>query len=328
MIEQEKLSITKPGQGIHIISPSEAIKRSPDFFKNRPEWANWTLRIKHLNGTVEEMPPGTDWEAISRFGSFRSAVITNPDGSPAFDKPRADEAPNVNIVAYGKDKKTGELRIAMISQARPHADNVFDPNNNEDMIFEQIPMGYLDKIIGKDQMEKFESTKDGAIRETGEETGAMVIKDISHPEFPQHYPNPTFIGTTSNLVFIEVDLDQIEKIKIDRNEPIFKADYIPLKDLIQDLKVGKTERGYARMATSNSAILVFLSGLRTFQNAERNEEILKTEGQANREFKKEDPVGYLDHRLRVSKLRLPENYDKNKEKVEAYKEKLIISSKQ
>lgn len=328
MTEQEKLGISNPGQGTHIISPSEAIKRNPDFFKNRPEWANWTLKVKHLDGTVEEMPPGTDWEAISRFGSFRSAVITNSDGSPAFDKPRADEAPNVNIVAYGKDKKTGELKIAMISQARPHADNVFDPNNKEDMVFEQIPMGYLDKIIGKDQMEKFESTKDGAIRETGEETGAMVIKDITHPEFSQHYPNPTFIGTTSNLVFVEVDLEQIEKIKIDRNEPIFKADYIPLKDLIQDLKVGKTERGYARMATSNSAILVFLSGLRTFQNAERNEKTLKIEGQANKEFKIEDPVRYLDHRLRVSNLRHPENYDKNKEKAEAYKEKLKMSSKQ
>jgi hypothetical protein len=320
--ETGELNISNPGKGEHIISPSEAIKRNPEFFQNRPEWANWTLRVRHLNGRIEEMPPGTDWEAVSRFGSFRSAVITDNEGKPAFDKPRADEAPNVNIVAYGRDKKTGELKIAMISQARPHADNTLEPDNKEDMVFEQIPMGYLDKVIGKDQIERFESVHEGAQRETTEETGATAIKDISHPEFPEHYPNPTFVGTSSNLVFVEVDLDQIDKMKMDRNEPIFKADYISLQELIQDLKDGKTERGYARMATSNSAILVFLSGLSSFKNAERNERILTNEGQANREFKQEDPNGYVEQRLRASKAKHPEKYDENKRKAEAYLSKL------
>lgn len=313
-----ELNISRPGKGEHIISPSEAIKRNPDFFKNRPEWANWKLRVRHLDGTIEEMPAGTDWEAVSRFGSYRSAVITDKEGKPSFDRPRADEAPAVNVVAYGKDKKTGELRIAMISQARPHADNDFDSKDTKDMVFEQIPMGFLEKIIGKDPIEKIESVKEGAKRETSEETGAGAVLDVSSPEYSKHYPNPTFVGTSTDVVFVEVDLEEIDKLKIDKNEPIYKADYIPLSQLIEDIKTGKTERGYARMCTSNSAILMFLSNLNSFRNAERNEKILATEGEANIKFKNEDPTGYANHRLRVADIKHPERHGENKGKVEKY----------
>lgn len=318
----QELDISHPGKGEHLISPSEATKRNPDFFKNRPEWANWKLRVRHLDGTIEEMPSETDWEAVSRFGSFRSAVITDKEGKPSFDRPRADESPSVNVVAYGKDKKTGELRIAMISQPRPHADNDFEPGNKEDMIFEQIPMGFLEKIIGKDPVEKIESVKEGAKREASEETGASAVLDVSSPEYSKHYPNPTFVGTSTDVVFVEVDLEKIGKLKIDKNEPIYKADYIPLSQLIDDIRAGKTERGYARMCTSNSAILIFLSNLNTFRNAQRNEKILTAEGEANGEFKKEDPIGYIQQRLRVSKAKRPENYERNKRKAEEYLEKL------
>jgi 8-oxo-dGTP pyrophosphatase MutT (NUDIX family) len=318
----KELNISRPGAGEHIISPSEAIKRDPDFFQNRPEWANWRLRVKHLDGRLEEMPPGTDWEAISRFGSFRSAVITDNEGKPAFDKPRVDEAPAVNVIAYGKDKTTGELRIAMISQPRPHADNDFEPDNKEDMVFEQIPMGYLEKIIGKDPVAKIESAEQGAIRETSEETGATAVIDVSTPEYSKHYPNPRFVGTSTDVVFVEVDLDKVEKLREDKNEPIYKADYIPLGELIDDIKRGKTERGYARIATSNSAILMFLSNLNSFRNAERNQRILSQEGQANKQFKQEDPAGYVKHSLRRSAIKHPENYEKNKKRIEAYLSKL------
>ncbi len=310
-----ELGISNPGRNKNLISPSEAIKRNPNFFKDRPETVNWTLRVKHSDGRVEELPPGTDWEAISRFGAVRSAVVTKPDGSPDYDRPRYEEAPSVNIVAWGKDKKTGEIKIGMIEQGRPHADNAFEPNSTDTMTFEQIPMGFLEKVVGKDQLE---SAHEGAVRETGEETGAKAVLDVSYPEYPQNYPNPTFHGNSSEVVFVEVDLDKIDQMKIDRSEQIFTAEYIPVETLLDDIKKGKTDRGYSRMAISNSAILVFLSNLNSFKNAQRNENILSNEGKANREFKKEDPIGYVKHRLRVSKTKHPEHYEESKRKAEAY----------
>jgi len=318
----EELDISNPGKGSHIISPSEAIKRNPDFFKDRPESLNWKLRVKHLDGRIEEMPFGTDWEAVSKFGTFRSAVVTDNEGNPVFDRPKADEAPSVSVVAYGKDKKTGELKIAMISQPRPHADNNFEYEDKGDMVFEQIPMGFLEKIMGKDSVVKTESSGQGAIRETSEETGAGVVKDISYPEYSKHYPNPSFIGSSSDVVFVEVDLDKINELKKDKGEPIFRADYISLSELMDDIKKGKTERGYARMGVSNSAVLMFLSGLSSFRDAERNQKLLIQEGQANRRFKKEDIEGYVRHSLRRSKIKHPERYEKNKRKAELYLSKL------
>lgn len=202
-----------------------------------------------------------------RYGWFKSAVAVGKDGQPIYERPEAGEAKNVNIVAYGRDPKTDELKIAIISQARPHADNVFEPDSKENMVFAQIPMGFLDKVIGKDQLKRFESVEEGAAREVTEETGSTVVKSIVLPNYPQHYPNPTFISTTSNVVFVEVDLEQVDKMKMDRNEPIFRAEYVPLEEVLEDIRLGKTERGYARMATSNSALLIFLSYLTAFQAA-------------------------------------------------------------
>ncbi len=270
---KQELGISDPGKCRQLISPSEALRRNPNFFEGRPTDVSWTLTVRHLDGRIEKLPAGTDWEAVSRFGVIRSAVVTNPDGSPAFDRPRYDEAPNVNIVAWGKDKK-GKVKVALISQSRPHADNEFEPENTEPMIFEQIPMGFVDKVIGKDQMERFEHAHEAATRETQEETGAIAVLDIACPEYSKHYPNPTFIGTNSDLVFVEVDLTQIDKMKMDRTEPIFNADYVPVSEVLADIKKGKTDRGYARMCTANSAILIFLAGLEQFHRAERNHTVV------------------------------------------------------
>lgn len=261
--------IKKPGQAKNLVLPSEARKISPEFFEGRPQ--NWVLRVKKADGTVEEFE-GVDWEAVSPFGSVRSAVVTDEAGKPIFDRPRYEERPNVNVVAWGRDKKTGQVRVALISQPRPHADDPTNPENSEQLIFAQIPMGFKEGLFGKDQVEEYESSKDAAIRETGEETGAGVIKDILQPEFPYHNPNPTFIGTWSDLVFVEVDLEKIEKLKFDRNEPIFKAEYVPLKEVWKEIRSGKTDRGITRMCTSNSALLIYLSYVGILVRASKDRE--------------------------------------------------------
>ncbi len=325
--ETKNLDISHPGRSKQLISPSEAVSRKPDFFTGRPEDVNWTLRIRHLDGRIEELPVGTDWEAISRFGSVRSAVVTKPDGTPDFDRPRYDEAPNINAIVWGRDKKTGEIKIGIISQARPHADNVFE-QTDKPMVFESIPMGFMSKIVGKDQVERLEHPEEAAAREASQEAGASIVKDITYPEYPSHYPNPTFVGTTSDVVFVEVDLDKVDKMKIDRDELIYKADYIPLSQVLKDIKAGKTDMGIARMATSNSVILMFLSTLNTYQNAERNQSLLSIEGEANRAFKKDDPAGYLMQRLRISKIKHPDRYADNEKRAKVYLAKNAQENKQ
>lgn len=204
--------------------------------------AGWELVV---NG--QTMPADTEWEARSPFGGVRTAVVVDKDGKPLFDRPGYIEAPNVNIIAWGKDS-AGEVRVAVIRQPRPHADDPEQPSVHEHrpVVFGQIPMGFLEKVLG----EKFE---DAAKREAGEETGAGVVIGVKQPKYPWHNPNPTFVFTWSDLYFVEVDLAKVEALRFDRNEPIYSAEYVTVRELLRRIREGKDEKGAVyRMCTANS----------------------------------------------------------------------------
>ncbi len=193
-----------------------------------------------------------DWKAESQFGSVESAVVVDDNGKPVFDRPLYREAPNVNcIVVWGWDEND-EARFAVIRQPRPHADDPENPGNNHPpVVFGQIPMGFLKKITG-------ESIENGAVREVGEETGVSVILNIERPKYPWHNPNPTFVASWSDLVFLEVDLKKINELKSTRNEPIYSAEFITLSELMKRTANGKDEEGTVyRMCTANSIWWIF-----------------------------------------------------------------------
>lgn len=201
---------------------------------------------------------GNDWICSSKFGSVETAVVVDAGGLPVFDRPLYREAPNVNCVVWGRDKD-GVAKFAVLRQPRPHSDDPENPgNNHEPVVFGQIVMGFLERIIGKDLTERYESVEGGASREASEEAGVNVVLNIERPNYPWHNPNPTFVATWSDLVFVEVDLEQISLLKQDRNEPIFSAEYITAGELRQRIMLGKDgESAVYRMCTANSAWFIF-----------------------------------------------------------------------
>lgn len=215
--------------------------------------AGWRLVV---NG--QEMPPETEWEVRSdRFGAVHTAVVLDKDEQPVFDRPAYIEAPNVNMIAYGRGKD-GVVRVAVIRQPRPHADDPERPgvDGHPPVVFGQIPMGFAEKITG----EKVESSSDAARREVGEETGASVILRVSQPAYPWHNPNPTFVRTWSDLWFVEVDLERIEDLRSTRNEPIYTAEYVTVPELLRRIRDGKDHQGAVyRMCTANSLWLIFFA---------------------------------------------------------------------
>lgn len=225
-----------------------------------------TKRLSTVNHTpgwtllVDGRPVDGDWEVTSeRFGSVESAVVVDENGAPVFDRPLYREAQNVNLVVFGRTADEN-VRIAVIRQPRPHSDNPLDreSNDHDPVVFGQVPMGFAEKIIG-------ESLDDTAIRETGEETGATVVKRVMRPKMPFHNPNPTFVATWSDLLFVEVDIERIEALKSSRNEPIFSAEFISAEELISRIAAGTDETGaYYRMATANSTLLIFFATFPSF----------------------------------------------------------------
>lgn len=205
----------------------------------------WRLSI---NGAP--IPIGTDWKAESPFGSIETAVVLKLDSSPAFDRPVLREAPNVNIIAWGRDNR-GEVKIGIIRQPRPHADDPISRQRagHSPVLFGQIPMGFIDRG---------EALEKAATRETGEETGASVVLGVKRPKQPFHNPNPTHIASWSDLLFVEVDLDKVGALRTDSDEVILTAEYISIKELLSRVANGVDEAGaYYRMCTANSALFIF-----------------------------------------------------------------------
>ena len=244
-----------------IIKLLEALKRKADFFLKRPADVNWTLKVTTPDGKIHTFPYGTDWEAVSRFGKVESVVVTDENGNPVFDRPRYHEAPNVNVIVWGQDQD-GNIKVALLTEERPHAQHPTDPNFSESLKFQQIPMGFLNKLLGKEEAEHFESAKSGAIRETREETGASAVISITQPPFPFQNPNPTFVATWSELFIIQVDLNKIEQLKLERGEMIYKAEYVLYEELLRRIWEGQNEEGALfRGCTSLSLLAIFFAGL-------------------------------------------------------------------
>lgn len=208
--------------------------------------------------TVNGMSIAGEWHITSPFGSVDTAVVLHDDGKPNFDRPVYREAPHVNCVVWGREKD-GVAKFAVLRQPRPHSDDPEEPGNkHRPVMFGQTPMGFIDKIIGKDLIPKLEDVEHAAAREASEEAGVRVVLNVERPSYPWHNPNPTFVATWADLVFVEVDLDKIDELKPDRNEPIFSAEYVTSAELRRRIALGKDEAGAVyRGCTSNSVWMIF-----------------------------------------------------------------------
>jgi len=197
----------------------EVLKIDPDFLKKRGE-NGW--RWNSETGGIE-----------SRFGKAMIQVQLKPDGSPDFDRVVYYEPPNINAVVYSFTVD-GTCMVGITIQERPFANN---PANLEHpygipaepaIKFAQPVMGFARKIFGEKAMSVFESGAGTATREALEELGIRDIIEIK--PLGEHYPNPTFCATVSQLFEIQVDLKKILK-KTDESELIVSVEFITLKEL-------------------------------------------------------------------------------------------------
>ncbi|MBT4942301.1 MAG: NUDIX domain-containing protein [Candidatus Magasanikbacteria bacterium] len=235
------------------ISLFEAEQKKPGFIADRPTQVPWLLSVTHKDGACFTFTK-TEWKIESKFGSISNVVVCNAEGEPQFEKPEFRESPNVHVIAYGF--RGDELSIAVLHEGRPHADNPNDPKAKEVITFGQTPMGYMDKIIGKNVVE---STEDAGTRELTEEVGSVVIKKITKPDHPYHNPNPSFVATWSDIVFIEVDLETLGQNSPESSELIYKAEYVPVKELLRRIKVGEHEGALYRSCTTNGSLMLFFA---------------------------------------------------------------------
>jgi hypothetical protein len=241
------------------IRPSEALKRRPDFFSESNKANRWILRVVTPEGKTEEFV-GADWEVSSRFGRITSEVVVDKKGDPQFDRPAVHETPCVNVVAWGRDLRTGEVKVALISEERPHVNHPELPDSTEPLRFAQIPMGFMDRILGKDGTRCLEWGVHAAGREVMEETGIQSVRGFTKPNCPYHNYSPSFMATWAAVVFVEVDLETIGRLQLDHHEVIYKAEYVSVRELLARIREGQDAEGNIfRGSSSLSALMMFFA---------------------------------------------------------------------
>lgn len=219
------------------------------FLKNPNRW-----KIE-VGGFLQ--PPGTDVRISSPFGEVRTVVVMNDDGTPAFDRPDYREAPATNLVVYGIEDD-GTVKIAALSQYRPHADDPFNQgvDGHKAVLIGQVPQGFLDKMGGG----KLETPEEGGLREAGEEAGAQGFISVERPKIPWQNNNPSHERGWIDVLFIKVDLKRIEALRHDKKEPIYAANYVTVKELFRLIREGRGEDGALfRACNSNSTWMIFFA---------------------------------------------------------------------
>jgi hypothetical protein len=193
----------------------------------------------------------------SRFGFGEIRVQMKPDGSPDFDRLVYGEAPSINCVVWGR-AKDGTLKVAVVIQARPFADMPDGSFARLSLAFGQpCVMGFRDNLGGSRNLASaFQAADETAVKESLEEAGATVVVNIRQMGY--HNPNPTFCATWSELFEIEVDLAKIQEFT-DKTELIYRAEYLPIREVLTRIGEGEYEGVSYRSATANDAFFVWLA---------------------------------------------------------------------
>ena len=231
------------------IFPSEAEERQPGVFQNRSPEHNWTLRVRMGTGEFHTHI-GADWEATSAFGTVKSRVMVDPQGSPLFDRPVYAEAAGAEIVVWGYDEHRN-VRIALLSIERQVPLDSENPESNAAVYFAEIPMGFRDDA---------ESGEEAAAREAKEETGATVVLQVTQPVCPFLNQDPTIFETSPQVFFVEVDLNQVSASRQDPGERILQVNWLTIPELWAAILQGKLEDGsFLRAGNTLGALLMFLA---------------------------------------------------------------------
>jgi len=262
-----------------------------------------------------------------------TAVVQGVDRSKpqsGFERPTVAEGPHMILAPFAIDKD-GQLHVFRTIQMRT-GEAVID-----------TPRGFADakSLESGEQMYDVENSGEKVTanmkRIVGEESGdALQIRRIIYLGAPR--VNGAFVTSKSAIFAVEVDYDAFIKAQkvVSPEELQRRKEQFEHEGLVGDVlditlpqyanykRDSQISKDMAADFGTDTVVIDFLERALTdlAQKEKRQREILKAEGQANREFKQDNPRGYVEHRLRASKARHPERYEQNKAKAEKYLSKL------
>lgn len=244
-----------------------------------------------------------------------------------FERPVVDEGPHMILAPYAVDKK-GQLHLFRTIQMRTGQASIDTPRGfAAAKELEDGQQMYDD--IDKNGDKIGENMKRIVSEESGEALKIKRVRFLGSPSV-----NRSFVRSKSAIFAVEVDYDAFTKNRkvvtpeeLTRRREAFEHEGligdvldIPLSEYVNYKRDSEISKDMAADFGTDTVVMDFLEKNLTDLAAKdkKQREILSAEGQANREFKQEDPQGYVEQRLRASKVRHPERYDVNKRKAERF----------
>lgn len=168
----------------------------------------------------------------SPFHTIEPGVILGKDGNVMYDRPVVHEKPSVMVVVWGYDDE-GDVRLGLIRQGRPPADDPNDSTNpNGVVVFAQVVMGYYSDG---------DTLKEAALRERLEESGKCTVLGFEELDFPKWNIEPNTWATYHTVAFVQVDLSTVDLAHHVGDEFIKGTVYLKVKDVLRYITVGRDE---------------------------------------------------------------------------------------
>lgn len=251
-----------------------------------------------------------------------------------FERPTVAEGPHMILAPFAIDKDD-QLHVFRTIQMRT-GEAVID-----------TPRGFADSksLESGEQMYDVENSGEKVTanmrRIVGEESGdALQIRRIVYLGAPR--VNGAFVTSKSAIFGVEVDYDAFVKAQkvvspeeLQRRKEQFEHEGIvgdvldiTLPEYANYKRDSQISKDMAADFGTDTVVIDFLekglTDLAQKEAAQRRH--LTAEGDANRGFKQEDPEGYVQQRLRVSKVKHPDRADENQRRAEKYLSNLYRKS--
>ena len=229
---------------------------------------------------------GRDWQNGSSYNVIKNVVVCDDDGNPAYEIPGVWVRRGCTTIVWGRDRNTDEVKIGIIYQPRPIAneppdtkeDRCLTPNTIEyiedlfagraqnPVVFAQTPGGLrnIDPTSGK-----LESPDDTARSEAREESGVGddAIIEVTSPSAPFWNSDPGVFADWHDIRFVEVDLEKVRSPQPDKTESIYKVVYLSVQELLAHIAQGavpvlidgEEQRVYYRAGSSLAVLMIFFS---------------------------------------------------------------------
>lgn len=187
-----------------------------------------TLKEAMSLGFSADWVSDSDGGMVSKkgYGHVHLSVVTDDDGHPLYDRPILHETPHVLTWLFSR-AENDTILSGLIKERR---DTAAPADGKTTVNFWGPPRGLLDEG---------ESTKEAAVREVGEETGAQIIKGVW--DMGDVITNETCTGTFTPMVAIEVDPDVFDPISSQHGEQIFTFEFFTRSEILVMINEGTHE---------------------------------------------------------------------------------------